>query len=104
MPRAGPGPLLRPGPDRNSNAQVVFVLLVTAVGTSLFEAAARFAQAPLQARPRTEDRSVSAIGASCETRRGARERRQVLRGFIGVEKGKAACDSWCLGEKCHESE
>ena len=31
-----------------SCTQVVFVLLVTAVGTSLFEAAARFAQAPLQ--------------------------------------------------------
>ena len=28
--------------------EVVFVLLVTAIGTSLFEAAARFAQAPLQ--------------------------------------------------------
>ena len=32
----------------DETAQVVFVLLVTAVGTSLFEAAARFAQAPLQ--------------------------------------------------------
>ena len=31
-----------------SCTEVVFVLLVTAVGTSLFEAAARFAQAPLQ--------------------------------------------------------